>query len=916
MTTELTDKGHMIGREAELCQIRDMLGGVRTSGSALLVHGDAGIGKSTLLNAAAEAAATRDLRILRCTGTRTESQLAFAGLHEFLHPVRDRIDGLPPLQASALRAALGLDDHFSHDPFLVGLGALGLLEEVAHERPLLLVVEDLQWLDHSSVEVLRFVARRLALSPIVLLAACRSGGAEPIPELAVPRLHLSGLATDDAGRLLDRLGLPPTGPLRGHILAEAQGNPLALVELPKALHDQGLLDMSSLRPRLPLTERLQEVFATRVSATPPRTRQMLLLAAANDGSSLTELLLAAAIRGLGVEDLAPAEQEGLVLCADDTIAFRHPLVQSAVYTTATLAERMAAHRTLADVLSDDLTRSVWHRAAATAGRDEQVAAALQAVAESASARGGTRTAVHAFERAARLSPSSERRARRLTLAVEAAQQAGLTSAMHGFIDEARSLTDDPVLTARLLFAEAIEAMTRGTSTVDLSELVTVARRVASSDPTLAAYLVGCAVAECYQSASPPAVRREVAAAIDALGHPPDHPVRVVNLSMLQPREHLAMAPAIAALVEQAPPDVLLLMGLANAAEALQMLPTAEAAWHEVVAVSRRAGAAGQLTIALNRVARGHVIAGRLRAAKVVLEEASRLALESDVTFQGGISAVLHAEVWAIRGDVERAAASLDRAKQLLGITVPAFIRAEIRRAEGLAALAGGRHREAFDAFAELATPGSPSADGITEMWAVADLAEAAVRANMAGAARELIAAVSPDPGVYDSSYLRIRFHRADALLAVDGDAATASFERALAEPGLAEWPLEEARTRLVYGEWLRRHRRVSAGRAELQRALELFESQCAATWAQHARAELRGAGVGARRRADEGLVRLTPQEYQIAQLAAAGLSNRDIADQMFLSHRTVASHLYKVFPKLGVTTRGQLRDALDKAITD
>ncbi|MGW4421488.1 helix-turn-helix transcriptional regulator [Streptosporangium sp. NPDC004631] len=906
----------MIGRDAELRRIRAMLEGVRTSGSALLIHGDAGIGKSTLIDAAVGAASEQGFHILRCRGTRTESCFAFAGIHELLHPVRDRIDSLPSLQASALRAALGLDDHVSHDAFLVRLGALSLLEDVAHECPLLLVVEDLHWLDRSSADVLRFVARRLAPSPAVLLTACRSRGGGPITELAIPRLYLTGLALDEANRVLDQVGVPLAGALRGHVLAEAQGNPLALVELPKAVRDQGLPDVTGLPSRLPLTERLREVFAARVSATPARTRQVLLLAATNDSLSLTELLLAAAQHGLGVEDLAPAEHEGLVFCVGDTISFRHPLVQSAVYTTAAFSERMSAHRTLADVLSDDVTRSVWHRAAATAGRDERVAATLQSVAESASSRGGTRTAVHAFERAARLSPSPERRAQRLTLAVEAAQRAGLTSVMRRFIHETRALTDDPVLTARLLFAEATEAMSRGVSVVDLSEVVAVARRVATSDPELASYVVGCAAAECFQNAGSLVSRREIVAAIEALGQPSDHSVRVVTLSMVLPREHRSLAPTVVAMVEQTPPFAPLLMGLGCAAEALQLLPTATAAWRAVVEMLRRAGAAGQLTVTLYRMARLHIAGGHLRSANMAIEEASRLASESDEKYYKGICAVLNAHVLTLRGDDERALTSLDHAKQLLDSTPPAFIRADIRRAEGISALVGGRYREAFEAFSDLAKPGSPCVDGLTELWAISDLAEAAVHANLVAAGRKLVTALIPDLSAYDSSYLRVRFHRANGLLASGNDAAIASFDMALAEPGLAEWPLEEARTRLVYGEWLRRHRRISAGRAELRKALELFETQGAQPWANRARAELRGAGVNTRRRPDDGLVRLTPQEYQIAQLAAAGLPNREIADQMFLSHRTVASHLYNVFPKLGVTTRGQLRDALRRAITD
>ncbi|MEU6753949.1 ATP-binding protein, partial [Spirillospora sp. NPDC046719] len=383
--------GLFVGRARELARLRELLGAVGPGGQAVLIEGDAGIGKSTLVDAVVRLAADDGFQELRCTGVQSETTSGFAGLHELFHPVLDRLDALPPRQRRALETALGQADGPPPSRLVIGVAALGLLEEYTAERRAVVVVEDAQWLDTSTAETIAFVARRLSHSRLLLIVTMRTGtgegafeaptdtAADPIRSLPLPRLELGPLTDEESERLLGEQGALLDPRTRRLILAEAVGNPLALTELAQVLAgDEQPTGMMGTR-WLPMSRRLERTFLVGAARLPERSRKMLLLIAAAPESSVRHLMTAAAAVGLDLDDLAPIERAGLATVAGDQVVLRHPLVRSAVYGAASFAERAAAHRTLA-AADPNPDRAAWHTAAATPDRDETAAAALEAAA--------------------------------------------------------------------------------------------------------------------------------------------------------------------------------------------------------------------------------------------------------------------------------------------------------------------------------------------------------------------------------------------------------------------------------------------------------------------------------------------------------------------------------------------------------
>ncbi|MGA9946093.1 MAG: BREX system ATP-binding domain-containing protein, partial [Candidatus Cybelea sp.] len=434
----------LFGRERELRLIEERLDSVRDGGSALLVRGEAGVGKTAILEAAKLRAASRGMALLAVTGVGSETNLPFAGLYELLRPIVERSERLPGPQQAALRAAFGLADVPAAELFLVALGALDLLSDFASERALLLVVDDAQWLDRSTTSVLAFIARRLQSEPIVLLVASRD-----LPETLfadiVPELRVEGLDEIASRELLQAHSPNLSGQIRDRVLRESAGNPLALVELPKAIALE--TSSSGLFPEhLPLTTRLERAFASRILELPLKTREVLLIAATDEGSNLAEILSAAKLFGgeeLSLEVLAPAVMARLIYDDAVNVQFRHPLVRSAVSGTSNIVERAAAHTALATVLKDDPDRSVWHRAAATVGADEGVAQALESAGTRALQRGDVRVAIRALDRAAELSADTARRARSLLTASELAFEIGWNDLVVSLLQKAEALELSP-----------------------------------------------------------------------------------------------------------------------------------------------------------------------------------------------------------------------------------------------------------------------------------------------------------------------------------------------------------------------------------------------------------------------------------------------------------------------------------------
>ncbi|EOD67610.1 AAA family ATPase, partial [Amycolatopsis vancoresmycina] len=409
------------GRDTELKELGELVDGPEDR-SGVLIRGEAGIGKSALVACAAAAASVAGLRVLRTTGAEAERNLAYAGLHQLLYPVRAGVAELPEPQRDALRTALGLATGPEPSTYLVGLATLTLLAEAAAAKPLLLVAEDVHWLDRASADVLAFVARRIETEPIVLVATLRDGSEGPLADAGLVSMVLERLPPDASAELLDSVAPRLAPAVRTRVLAEAAGLPLALTELPSAV-----ADLDGLDPVLPLTERLERTFSARVSALPDETRTALLVAALNETTSLTETLTATAALLGGSADpeiLAPAVEARLIELSAGAVTFRHPLMRSAIPASAAPLDRRNAHLALVEALGDQPDRRAWHQAAATSGPDETVAAELERTAERARFRGGAAAAIAALEQAARLSDRPERRADRLLLAAELAVESG------------------------------------------------------------------------------------------------------------------------------------------------------------------------------------------------------------------------------------------------------------------------------------------------------------------------------------------------------------------------------------------------------------------------------------------------------------------------------------------------------------
>ncbi|WP_459644488.1 helix-turn-helix transcriptional regulator [Kineococcus sp. NUM-3379] len=913
----------MIGRERELADLRALLAQVATSGTGavVVVEGEAGIGKTTLVTALAEAAVDAGFRRLACTGFQREALAGFAAVHELLHPVLDRLGALPALQLGALETAFGLREGPPPDRLLIHLAVLGLLEEVAAGRPLLLVVEDAPWLDASSAEVLAFVARRLSGAPVLLVATARTPGGRVLQSAAHRRIVLQPLSERHSEELLDSLdttGAALSASARRRVLQEAGGNPLALREFGYALRGRGPDGRVPSGAPLPTTRRLEDAFLGEVAALPAPSRTVLLLAAAGEELSLPELLAAGREAGLHPRDLVPLERADLVSVVGDRLHLRHPLLRSAVYGAASTVERAEAHRALAAAVRDS-GRAAWHRGAATFDRDEPVAADLEAAAARAAERGARAEASAALRRAAELSPDADEQVRRLVQAAELARQAGLVERAEQIIHEAEPLAVTPQRRYELSQVRGVLGTYIGKDNDNSADQFAFVRALGGPSGTeqpeaRARVLVAVAFGVTNRTSGDPArdaalwrTVHDALVAVD-LGRWDDH--QQIGLAVLDPLGRAPVVlPALPGLARSLTGNLPLLLGLGQAAEYLQDLVTARAAWARTAEEFNRSGSAGDMSQSLSLLANLRTTAGQLSEALVDGENARRTALDLGLTVVAASAEAGLARTLLWTGRTAEAAAALRRSRELYpGGQLPQVL-AGARWSAGLLALEQRHYREALTELR------GTSVHRAYAQWAVADLTEAAVRAGDPGAALPVVAAVEHAAGVLGSAHLRALVHRSRALLA-DGAAAEEHYGSSLAAGGGAGVPLEQARTHLLYGEWLRRARRVREAREHLTAALGALESAGAGSSspAGRARAELRAAGSATTApAAPDATAALTAQELQIARLAAQGLTNKEIADRVYLSHRTVSSHLYRVFPKLGIANRHQLRDVLRAA---
>jgi DNA-binding CsgD family transcriptional regulator/tetratricopeptide (TPR) repeat protein len=896
----------LVGRERECAQIEQLLqAACQGQSGSLVIRGEPGIGKSSLLGFAAASAGP--MLVLSASGVSTESGLPFAGLLGVLRPVLPLLDRVPETQAAALSAALGLAPPSEPDRFLISAACLSLLAAAAEDRPVLCLIDDAQWLDRPSVDALVFVARRLHADSVALLFAARDGDARGFDASGLPELRLGGLDDQASSSLLERRTRGAPDAVRARLLAEAAGNPLALVELPAALTDKQLSAKDPLPEAIPLTPRLQAVFRERAHELPVEGQMMLLLCAAEGHGDAATILRAAAELGLTADALDPAERSGLIRAGAGRISFRHPLVRSAVYEAAPLSQRQRAHAALATALTadDELDRRVWHQAMAAVTGDEDVAGALERAARRAQRRAAHASAASAFQRAAELSRDGSRVGPRLAFAAQAAWDAGQPDRALELIIRSLRLADDGPHARLLHLRGVIEA--RCGNLRDAAETLREAAQL-SADPSLTLEILH----EAAEAAASTGDRQAVA----ELG------ARAAELPVVSARDTFSQAVLTGFAVlyagdYQAARNVfdraLELAGELEDDPRTQIWAAIAASTGirlgyglpfttKAVTLTRSQGRLSLLPIALEQHALELLWNARMQAAYAAAEEGYRLTLDMGQGWGWHLAVMAHVEaIWGREADARTHA---ERVLTLAHGSGQTFLATHVRATLGLLDLTLGRPEDAVDALLELTTADREDLDPLIAARAVPDAVEAVVRA---GRPRELADAPLERLRVWvdhaPSDTRRAALARCEAL--VERRPPAEAFAEAMS---LIESfnPLERARTELLYGEWLRRERRPTDARAHLRAAAELFHSIGAAPWEDRAQAELRATGQTARKREPSTLDQLTPQERQISQLVAEGMTNREIAAQLFLSPHTIEYHLRKVFVKLGITSRTEL----------
>jgi DNA-binding CsgD family transcriptional regulator len=906
--------GRLFGRQREQAVLDRLLDTARGGhGAVLVIHGDAGVGKTALLEYAVETG--DDFRVVRTAGVEREMTLDYAALQRLCQPILELIDLLPDPQREALSVAFGLSDGQAPSPFLVGLAALSVLSEAAGQQQVLCVVDDAQWLDDASARTFEFVVRRLQAEGIAIAFATRD---MQVGWARFPQLRVGPLGSRDARELLDSvLAARLDESVFARIIAESGGNPLALLELPHGLTPAQLAGGFGLPVALPLSTRIEQSFARRLAQLAPDERRLLLLAAADPLGD--PALLWRAAQQLEIPETAAraVEAEGL-LTIDGAVTFRHALVRSAVYGSAQPGERREVHRALAEATDPqiDPDRRAWHRAQAAFGPDEAVAVELERSAERAQARGGLAAAAAFLERAAALTPTPERRAQRTLAAAQMKFLAGALDDAFVLLATADVGALDALDGARvaLLRAQITFVSTHGSDAPAM--LLDAARRLTPLSLTLASetYLEAMSAALFAGRLAAPGARTvDVAHAAMAAPKPPlvrGHELMLEGFATFFCESYEASVPILRS-AQSAFDDSELPLNeqlrlkwfAANAA----IHTWDDARWEAIsephVLIARDAGALGELPLALTQSVYVHLFAGDLTTAASLVEEISAATEVSGVklTPYGAIGLA------ALRGRESEAISLIDDS------------RADVtRRGEGIglsmldwahAVLYNGLGRYGEACAAALQVFGYPHDLGGPLNWGTVELIEAAVRAGtpeLAAGARSRLAEMASASGTDWAFGVAAR---SEALFADDQE-AEALYVDAVDRLGRTRMAVDLARAHLLYGEWLRRQRRRLEAREQLRTAYELFSRFGMEAFAERTRVELEATGEHARRRAVRTIDDLTPQETQVARLARDGLSNAEIGARLFISKHTVEYHLHKVFAKLGINSRTKLAQAL------
>ena len=909
----------LVGRETEAALLASFVDEATTSGGVLLLSGDPGVGKSVLLDVAVTLASGAGALVLRSDGVEFLQGVSFSNLSNVLAPLHREIGELAPVHRQALTVALGIGDGAAVDRVVVYSAALALLRKAAGVRPLLLVVDDLQWVDRASAAAFAFIARRLAGSPVGLLAASRTGAEVSIDRTGLPESEVRPL-DDTAAADLVRGRFPELGArVRQCVLDQAQGNPLALLELPTAVSGlrNGTLSTSSAVPAP--SRRLLDLYGSRIDALPTTTRRLLLLAALEGTGDLRVLRAATGEDVLG--DLIPAERAHLVHVdgrGPARLAFRHPLVRATIVWASSGAERIAAHSALAQALADRPDRQVWHLVEATAEPDEHVAMLLERTARQTRRRGDAVGAFNALVRAADLSPGAENRIRRLAeAACVASDSAGELQAAARLLVEARRVDPDLRGSLRAATAASNVLLNRdGDATTAFRLLIdAIAAHAGRPEPPDEEAMLGalrillrvCLIggrAEMWDgyhavmAQMPVRMPRVMEVLVDVYADPArataqslarlDEAIRDLHLETELTR------------IEQ----------VARAALYVDRATRCRAPLWRVVEDGREGGAVASAINALMVLYLDDFMTGQWDECARLIEEGLSLCDTHGYRMMARIFQSGQAMLAAVRGD--------DDTVRILDLQITDWTNASgfdnvkrgVAYASALAALGRGDYEEAYRKASVVSPPGVLTPHVPPALWACVDLVEAAVRTGRRTEALAHVAAMR-EAGLPAVSPRLALLTAGSAAMAAPEDQAAGLFEEALAIPGIERWPFAVARVRLAYGRRLRHARAVKDARFQLVAALDTFRLLGATPWAAQAAEELRANGHATSWTHHKSLTNpLTPQEHEIATLAASGMTNKQIGARLFLSHRSVAAHLHRLYPKLGVTSRVTLAEAL------
>lgn len=875
----------LVGREQEIAVLAGLLDGTPPPGGVLLMLGDPGTGKSSLLREVESRGRARGFRVLRLAGVESEAAFPFAGLHQMVGPVLDHVRLLPRHERDALLAAFGLAEGPPPEPCLIDLAVVDLLAAVTADRPLLVLADDVQWLDPQSQEALAFVGRRVA-GPVVIVAVMLRGHAGPFLRAGFPELTVAGVDDDAAARILSAHapGLSPAE--RRRVLREALGNPLALRELPVTM---AALPAAGLRP-LALSDRLKRAFAGRGAELPAATRDALLVAAIDPADDLAEIIAGtSALRGDPVtpEVFGPARAVGLVTVNRGRVAFLHPLMRSGILQAESLARHHAAHRALARTL-DDAYRRTWHRAQSIVGPDDRVADALEENAAQALSRGAVIAAISALERSAQLTSWSALRGHRLLTAAGHAFGIGRDDVVHDLLRSAsRTELTDLDRSRMEWLGEMFDHGVPGDA-ARVHELCDIALRSAAADPGLALDILLGAALRCYLSDTGPAARARVVACADRLPGTSGDPRHFAALALAEP---LLRARQVVVALTRTPPgdDGDALRAMSMAAYAVGHLALAAELLARSEVILRRQGRLGPLSQVLTMQALTHVLRGDLVRAADAAGQGKRLAAETgQPLWESGTLVVCDVLLKALVGDTQEALRQATEAERR-GAGGRNAMLSLLQLARGLTALAAGRNRDAYRALRTVFDPADPCFHRAERFISVMFLADAAVRAGHREDARALVAELELIAGATPSPLHRVNLSYARAVLAADEDAE----DRYLAalRQDLSDWPYARAKVELAYGSWLRRRNRVREARTLLASAQSAFDRIGALPCGDEARVELRAAGGRiVWPQASAGRLR------RITELSGLRLSDDEAAERLGLPSAVVAMYRGRTRP--------------------